>query len=60
VSRNGSGRSSVASTTLKIAVLAPMARAKVAITVMVNARCFHRLRVAKRKSLRRDSMVGGG
>jgi hypothetical protein len=45
-SRNGSGRSRTALTTLKIAVLAPMPRAKVRMAMRLNVGLFARRRKA--------------
>src|SRR5690242_2455514 len=53
---NGSGASSTESTTLKMAVLAPIPSARVRIAVTVNAGRFSRVRPAKRRSCRRVSM----
>ena len=54
----GSGRSSTALTTLKIAVLAPMPRAIVRMAVTVNAGFLRSVRAAKERSL--ESMEGAG
>jgi YD repeat-containing protein len=56
-SRNGSGRSRVASTTVKIAVVAPTPRASVRIATALNAGWRRSRRVAYRRSCRSVSMV---